>query len=69
MKLKCLKHDRRVIAVGDNFIHRTGDGSHCDSAAAVIGGDVVTPLTLMTCSEEKITRYRSLCSKRGIPEM
>lgn len=31
MKLKCTKHDRRVITGKNGFLHRTGDMSPCDS--------------------------------------
>lgn len=36
MKLKCDNHNRRVLSVSTNpsFIHRTGDGSKCDSKTA-----------------------------------
>jgi hypothetical protein len=34
MKLKCDKHNRRVLTVGDHFAHRTGDMSTCDSKSA-----------------------------------
>lgn len=41
-KLKCRKHKRRVVAVDGKFIHRTGDGSRCDSFTAVINSEEVT---------------------------
>ena len=36
MKLKCDKHDRRVLSVetSPSFLHRTGDMSKCDSKTA-----------------------------------
>lgn len=37
MKLKCEEHNRRVVAVKDQFIHRTGDGSKCASKTARLG--------------------------------
>jgi len=59
MKLKCLKHNRRVIAIGDNFVHRTGDGTRCDSFSAVIGTNCVTPVMVKMHSEGKYN-YMSL---------
>jgi hypothetical protein len=43
MKLKCMKHDRRVIFVDNTFVHRTGDGTVCDSETARIGPTQSTP--------------------------
>lgn len=37
MKLKCDKHQRRVVSGFSSFLHRTGDGSKCDSKTATIG--------------------------------
>lgn len=36
MKLKCDKHNRRVLSVSNSpsFLHRTGDKSECDSQRA-----------------------------------
>jgi hypothetical protein len=34
MKLKCDKHNRRVVNIGGAFVHRTGDTSDCDSSSA-----------------------------------
>jgi hypothetical protein len=36
MKLKCDQHGRRVLTIGDHFVHRTGDMSKCDSKSAVL---------------------------------
>jgi hypothetical protein len=36
MKLKCGSHGRRVLSIGNNFAHRTGDMSKCDSKTAVM---------------------------------
>lgn len=41
MKLKCHKHDRRVLTGKDSFLHRTGDMSKCDSPVAQIGTLVI----------------------------
>lgn len=39
MKLKCVQHDRRLMILkgGGKWVHRTGDGSDCDSPTAIIG--------------------------------
>jgi len=41
-KLKCDKHGRRVVSGKTGWIHRTGDGSKCDSFLAVISGHYYT---------------------------
>lgn len=42
MKLKCDKHDRRLMILkGDKWVHRTEDLSDCDSISASIGDETV----------------------------
>jgi hypothetical protein len=43
MKLKCVKHDRRVMILdnGEQWVHRTGDLSDCDSLNAKIGEEEI----------------------------
>lgn len=38
MKLKCEKHNRRVLSISNSpsLLHRTGDMSKCDSPTAVM---------------------------------
>lgn len=38
-KLKCDKHQKRVIVTDGKFIHRNGSGDLCDSPLASIGGE------------------------------
>jgi hypothetical protein len=42
MKLKCDKHNRRVLSISNSpsFIHRTGDMSTCDSQRASLVDNV-----------------------------
>lgn len=42
MKLKCEKHNRRVLSVptSTQLLHRTGDMSKCDSTRAVMVDNV-----------------------------
>jgi len=42
LKLKCTDHHRRVISGAGHFIHRTGDGTVCNSDFASIGDSVYT---------------------------
>lgn len=42
MKLKCDKHNRRVLTGKNGFLHRTGDMSPCDSMSATIGTEWLT---------------------------
>lgn len=39
MKLKCKKHDRRVVVLPESIVHRNGDGSKCDPMGTLILGD------------------------------
>jgi hypothetical protein len=41
MKLKCDKHNRRVLTTSRGFEHRTGDLSVCDGNSAIIGTTVI----------------------------
>lgn len=49
MKLKCDKHNRRVLSGSTSFLHRTGDMSPCDGKTAVM-----TDNTLNTTRTYKI---------------
>lgn len=40
MKLKCERHDRRVLSGKTSFLHRTGDMSPCDSKTAILRDNV-----------------------------
>jgi len=42
VKLKCVKHNRRVCTGSASFLHRNGDGSKCDSQQATIGDKTLT---------------------------
>lgn len=42
-KLKCVKHDRRILATATSFLHKTGDCSPCDSKTATIH-DMIRPV-------------------------
>jgi hypothetical protein len=44
MKLKCVKHDRRVMILENTgkWVHRTGDLSDCDSLNAKIGNEDIS---------------------------
>lgn len=46
MKLKCDKHNRRVVTVNDKFVHRNGYGDVCESPTATIGDRVYTPAAI-----------------------
>lgn len=60
MKLKCEKHDRRVLTVSSspNFLHRTGDMSVCDSKYAVLRDNV-----------SKTTRKFAVFAHKHIPNL
>lgn len=44
MKLKCEKHQRRVVVVDGVVIHRNGDGDKCSTPALTIGSRIYNPI-------------------------
>ncbi len=67
MKLKCDKHDRRVLTVpgGSSFLHRTGDMSKCNSKVAVMQ-DNTSHITRAYKIVDGVLRETS-CDKKSRP--
>lgn len=55
-KLKCVKHDRRILATETSFLHKTGDCSPCDGMTATIGDTTVRVGTVSPFSHGSTTR-------------
>ena len=68
MKLKCVKHSRRVhVLAHGKTIHRS-DGSHCPSLSSeeganspllIIGKEIVTPYRVWLMQRNKVKRWRT----------